>query len=507
MLHAAAAYLPWLWLTGAPLTLCLLAAGLIGAERLRRHGTLLASGPAFEACQRLAAACRLSRRVSLATCDSIAQPILIGIFRPLILLPASALSGWTPEELEMVLLHELAHVRRWDNLVNLVQRLVESLLFFHPAVWLVSRQVRRDREECCDAVVVRRTERPREYAKLLVSIASALPRGKVSRLAGTPLATGSTMASHPLTGRIRRILKLQEEPMGLTRRTLAAMVALPLVATAVTFYTANAQEEQTSPPSQGKARRGMNQPDETSSGVKGGIIAKFYPVADFVAMDWQQWTTLIRSDPRIDVRSAADRRRTPCGICATSASCASTSFPNSLTSYSMRMRTCVERPAASSPGSGRALSSTRMPKRPFTSACWRSSMILGQAAKHADAVRALNAMFKNKSNFSDQARAELYRQRRQLVADRLKAILTEGDASLVAPALAGVATLAKASPARVVKIDSFVSADTPDDRVGAIEAAVAQADVEIQQLTDPQFLEETYGFNLDADATPGGGFF
>ena len=105
----------------------------------------------------------------------------------------------------MVLLHELAHVRRWDNLVNLAQRIVESLLFFHPAVWLVSRQVRRDREECCDAAVIRHTNRPEAYATLLIDIASRL------RLSGQlspaqSLTVASAMASHPLAGRIRRIL-------------------------------------------------------------------------------------------------------------------------------------------------------------------------------------------------------------------------------------------------------------------------------------------------------------
>jgi beta-lactamase regulating signal transducer with metallopeptidase domain len=65
-------------------------------------------------------------------------------------LPPAALTGYSPDEIEMVLLHELAHVRRWDNLINLIQRIVESLLFFHPAVWLISSWVRRERESCCD---------------------------------------------------------------------------------------------------------------------------------------------------------------------------------------------------------------------------------------------------------------------------------------------------------------------------------------------------------------------
>ena len=107
--------------------------------------------------------------MGVAICDRIAAPILVGVLRPMILLPAAALAGWDPQQLEMVLLHELAHVRRYDNLVNLLQRIVESLLFFQPMVWIVSGWVRREREHCCDELVVARTRRPQAYAEMLVN--------------------------------------------------------------------------------------------------------------------------------------------------------------------------------------------------------------------------------------------------------------------------------------------------------------------------------------------------
>ena len=73
----------------------------------------------------------------------------------------------------MVLLHELAHVRRWDNLVNLIQRLVESVLFFHPIVWIVSGWVRKEREHCCDGIVVRQTGKARAYVETLLTLSTA----------------------------------------------------------------------------------------------------------------------------------------------------------------------------------------------------------------------------------------------------------------------------------------------------------------------------------------------
>ena len=224
-LHTLVPYLPYLWLLGTPLTFALLATGLIGAERMRRHGTPLTAGPLHETCERLRRSLRITRRVTLAVCDRVAQPVLVGIVRPLILLPPVALTGWSPAEIEMVLLHELAHVRRWDNLVNLAQRVIESLLFFHPAVWIASTWVRRDREECCDAVVVTRTREPKQYAELLIALASPQP------LAG-PSLVSTALATHPLAARLRRILKLEDEPMLVSRNTIG-LLALAVVAIAL----------------------------------------------------------------------------------------------------------------------------------------------------------------------------------------------------------------------------------------------------------------------------------
>jgi beta-lactamase regulating signal transducer with metallopeptidase domain len=130
-------YLPWLWIIGTPITFVLLLTGLVGTRRLDRASRPITEGPIANMLAQLTTSLRIGKRVTIAVCDRIAAPVLIGIVRPIILLPPAALTGWSPDEIEMVLLHELAHVRRWDNLVNLLQRIVESLLFFHPAVWLI----------------------------------------------------------------------------------------------------------------------------------------------------------------------------------------------------------------------------------------------------------------------------------------------------------------------------------------------------------------------------------
>jgi hypothetical protein len=128
----------------------------------------------------------------------------------MVLLPEHSLSLWSGHEIEMVLMHELSHVRRCDNLVNLLQRLVEAVLFFQPAVWFVSRWIRADREECCDQAVVRHTGRPLEYARILVELAA---RRRTTRLA-------VAMGEHNLVGRVRRILNHPERRPRLLMRSL-----------------------------------------------------------------------------------------------------------------------------------------------------------------------------------------------------------------------------------------------------------------------------------------------
>ena len=220
-------YLPWVWIVGTPMMFVLLGTGLIGSDRIRRGAQVLADGPVYETTRRLHATLRLGRDVAVGVSDRVLQPVLVGIVRPMILLPPAALTGWSPEELEMALLHELAHVRRHDNLVNVFQRFVESLLFFHPCVWLVSRWLRVDREQCCDAIVVRQTGAREAYADLLISVARD---ASSRRLPSTAVA----LSSHPLARRVRRILQLEDEEMLVSKRSLVwcggvvAVVALAM---------------------------------------------------------------------------------------------------------------------------------------------------------------------------------------------------------------------------------------------------------------------------------------
>lgn len=139
----------------------------------------------------------LRRVVRFALSDRVNTPCVVGILRPIVLLPAAVVTGLTPAQLSAVLLHELAHVRRHDVLVNLLQTLLETLLFYHPAVWWIGRQLRAERECCCDDAAVNRVGDRLGYVDALAAVAM-LCKGR-PRL--SPAATGGV-----LHRRVRRLL-------------------------------------------------------------------------------------------------------------------------------------------------------------------------------------------------------------------------------------------------------------------------------------------------------------
>ena len=98
------------------------------------------------------------------------MPTVIGWLKPVVLLPASALAGLAPNQMEAILAHELAHIRRHDYIVNLLQTVVETLLFYHPAVWWLSRRIRAERENCCDDLAVSLCGDPVAYAAALAEL-------------------------------------------------------------------------------------------------------------------------------------------------------------------------------------------------------------------------------------------------------------------------------------------------------------------------------------------------
>jgi GWxTD domain-containing protein len=166
-------HLPWLvpaWFAGVAFFYARGIAAWAAVRRLRSRGVCVPA-PEWQArLDALAARMRLSRTVALLESCFTDTPVLIGYLRPVILLPLGCLTGLSTAQVECILLHELAHVARHDYAVNVLQSLVEGLLFYHPAVWWVSRAVRAERENCCDDRVVELMGDARAYAATLAAL-------------------------------------------------------------------------------------------------------------------------------------------------------------------------------------------------------------------------------------------------------------------------------------------------------------------------------------------------
>jgi len=143
-----------------------------------------------------------SRPVDLCTSDRVQVPTAIGLVKPAVILPSWILQELSPQELNQILLHELAHLHRWDDWTNLAQKLVKALFFFHPAVWWIERQVSLEREMACDDAVVAETASPRAYAECLAHLAEKTLLQRT--LVQPSVAQRSAALAQAALGRIRQ---------------------------------------------------------------------------------------------------------------------------------------------------------------------------------------------------------------------------------------------------------------------------------------------------------------
>lgn len=214
--------LPWLvcaWLVGA----LLLSLKFMGGWALTRRLKGQQANPLSERWQDSVA--RLSRRLQLSkavrVCESVLVevPTVIGWLRPLVLVPAGMLTGLPAQQIEALIAHELAHVRRHDYLINLLQTMIETLLFYHPAVWWISRQVRIEREHCCDDMAVAACDGDvLLYARALTGL---------EQLRGTrPGQLALAASGGSLLGRVRRLLEGPRPASPRASSWLAGVMAL-----------------------------------------------------------------------------------------------------------------------------------------------------------------------------------------------------------------------------------------------------------------------------------------
>ncbi|HHG83571.1 MAG TPA: M56 family metallopeptidase, partial [Bacteroidetes bacterium] len=159
-----------IWALGAFLFTLRFLGSYLYVQRLRHRDTSPVPQAVMDSLLKLKEKLGIHRTIQLLQSAAVDTPMVIGVLRPVILLPIGLLSGLSPEQVQCILAHELAHIRRWDYLINIFQSIVEICLFFHPATWWVSKMVREERENCCDETVLALKNNNLVYAKALLNL-------------------------------------------------------------------------------------------------------------------------------------------------------------------------------------------------------------------------------------------------------------------------------------------------------------------------------------------------
>jgi beta-lactamase regulating signal transducer with metallopeptidase domain len=215
-----------LWFAGVVLFSLRTAGGFFLVARLRRRDSKSVSAELLALCADLQRRLGIARAVRFCESLHLDTPAVLGWFRPVVFLPVSALTGLTEVQLRAVVAHELAHIRRLDAFVNLFQVAAETLLFYHPAVWWLSKRIRVERENCCDDVALAVCGSPAEYARALALM-------EQSRV-----APSFAMAANrgPLASRVSRLLGITEKGSSLRN----AGVAFGILCLAAALVAGNA---------------------------------------------------------------------------------------------------------------------------------------------------------------------------------------------------------------------------------------------------------------------------
>jgi len=232
-----------LWAVGVVVLTIRLAGAWALVRRIQRCATDAVGEPWSSRLATLKVKFRVTHPVRLVRTALVTVPTIVGCIRPIILMPIGAFAGLSVEQLEAVLAHELAHIRRHDYFVNILQSVVETLLFFHPAVWWISRRIRIEREHCCDDLALAACGDRRQYATALLHLAE---------LGADSPALAVAVTGGDLTHRIGRVLGL---PVSKGSRVsgpavTCALLALFSLATMTRVHGTQTRHIQAAPPAQ-----------------------------------------------------------------------------------------------------------------------------------------------------------------------------------------------------------------------------------------------------------------
>jgi len=206
-----------IYITGVAVMTIKLTMDLLQLRQIRRKQVLPIDSAWQQHLDKLLLQLQLSRKVKLLISEHIQVPVMIGFLKPLIILPVIMFNNLTAEQLEAILLHELAHIKRNDYLLNIFQSIIETILFFNPFIWLISKNIRIEREHCCDDLVITGKVHPLHYAKALVAL-------EEYRLTVNTLAMAAANNKQHLFHRIKRIMEMKTKNINYTQKMLAVLI-------------------------------------------------------------------------------------------------------------------------------------------------------------------------------------------------------------------------------------------------------------------------------------------
>lgn len=235
-LNAHLAEIVWTWLVGVGVFGVRLVGGWVYVQRLRRTATLPVPVTLTQTADRIARQLNVTAHVQLSS--RVTGPMVVGVLKPVVLWPVGLLAGLSVVDVEAILAHELAHVRRHDYLLNVLQSVVEVLYFFHPALWWLSARVREEREHCCDDVAVQITGDARVLARALTRVEEWQRETAEAPLLAVAFASRRQL----LLQRVRRMLGVQTRPL-VSNGSLAGLTLATMLLLSVSVYAVHRAEE------------------------------------------------------------------------------------------------------------------------------------------------------------------------------------------------------------------------------------------------------------------------
>ncbi|HEY0609745.1 MAG TPA: M56 family metallopeptidase [Chitinophaga sp.] len=224
-----------LYIAGVAVMCIKLAADLAQLQQISKKQVLPADSAWEHYLDRLKLQLHIPRKVKLLVSQYLQVPVMIGFLKPVILVPAAMFNNLSAEQLEAILLHELAHIKRNDYILNIFQSIVETALFFNPFIWWISKYIRLEREHCCDDMVLAHTSQPLHYAKALVAL-------EEYRFTTNPMVMAAADNKQHLFYRIKRIMEMKTSHLNYSQKFMA-MLIIAVGLTAIAWITPSAKQD------------------------------------------------------------------------------------------------------------------------------------------------------------------------------------------------------------------------------------------------------------------------